>query len=259
MTSTYYSAAWTDSGCLLSCWHEHPTVREAAECIKYAGAYILAAKNGVLRALTMDEEAEFQRAIYALRTDKLAGDTIPAAKERYRSGGIRHAVMVRIRVGDHYQWTTWMTYGTYREAAAHPTGTAHRIVAFGSPQWVQLKKHTEPAQIDEEPNEFKRSTCPPNRPTRREGETFVGYVSRLLEAYGVSQPTLTEEESEYSHFARSPVCARVYDFVGFVLNWLNRWETRELERVYALQGLVWLQAFGKRVRSALKQEAPSGR
>jgi len=111
----------------------------------------------------------------------------------------------------------------------------YRIVAFGSPQWVELEKHTEPVLTNKEHKEFKRSACAANRPTQREGETLVEYVSRLLEAYGVSQPTLTGEENWYSHVARKAVRVRIYDFVGFVLDWLNRWETRELERMHALQ------------------------
>jgi hypothetical protein len=250
MTSTYYSSVWTDSGCLLGCWHEHPTVHEAAECINYAGAYVVATENGALRALTVDEEAEFQRAIHAPRTDKPL-DATRAAEERYRNDGTRYAVMVRIKVADHYTWTTWMTYGTYSEAAAHAR-TAHRIVAFGSPEWVELKKHTEPARTDEAPKEFKLSERHANRRTWREGETLIEYVSRLLEAYGISQPTLSGEENEYSHVPRKPVRARTSDFVGFVLNWLNRWETRELKRMHTLQVPVWLEALGKRVRRALK-------
>jgi hypothetical protein len=258
MTSIYYSAVWTDSGCLLSCWHEHPTVREAAECIIYAGAYVLATENGVLRALTVDEEAEFQRAIYATRTDKPALDAIRAADERYRNDGTRYAVMVRIKVVDHYQWTTWMTYGTYGEAAAH-AGTAHRIVAFGSPQWVELKKHIVPVLTDEEHKELKRSARAANRPTRREDETLLEYVNRFLEAYGVSQRTLTKEEDEHLHVTLKLLRVRVSDFVEFVLNWLNEWETKELERMHALQVPEWLEALGKRVRRAFKHEAPTGR
>jgi hypothetical protein len=257
MTSIYYSAFLTDSGFLLGCSHEHPTIREADECINCTGGYVVATENGALRALTVDEEAEFQRVHYASRTDKPPLDAIRAAQERYRNDGTRYAVIVRIKVADHYEWTTWMTYGTYGEAAAHAR-RAHRIVAFGSPQWVELKKRTEPVLTNEEHKEFKRSTCAANRPTRREGETLVGYVSRLLEAYGVSQ-ALIEDENDYSHAASKPVRVRISDFVGFVLNWLNRWETRELERMHALQVPVWLEALGTRVRRALKHEAPSGR
>ena len=257
MTSICYFAVWTDSGFTLGCSHEHPTIREADECINCAGGYVVATENGVLRALTLDEEAEFQRVHYAPRTDKLPLDAKRTAQEEYRNDGTRYAVMVRIKVADHYKWTTWMTYGTYGEAAAHAR-RAHSIVAFGSPQWVELKKRTEPVLTNEEHKEVKRSTCAANRPTRREGETLVGYVSRLLEAYGVSQ-ALIEDENDYSHVARRPVRVRISDFVAFVLDWLNRWETRELERMHALQVLVWLAALRTRVRRALKHEAPSGR
>jgi len=169
MTSICYSAAWDDSGCLLSCWHEHPTIRDAAECINCAGAYVLAIENGTLRALSVDEEAEFQRVHHAPLADKPPLDAI-------------------------------------REAAV-------------------------------------------NRPTRSEGETLVEHVSRFLESYGVSQPTLTREENGYSHVSR----VRISDRVGFVLDWLNGWETRELERMHALQVPAWLEALGKRVRRVLKQ------
>ena len=92
MTSIYYSAVWTDSGCLLSCWHEHPTINEAAACINNAGSYVLAIENGVLRALTVEEEAEFQRAIFAPLSDKPALDAIRAAQERYRNDGTRDSL-----------------------------------------------------------------------------------------------------------------------------------------------------------------------
>jgi hypothetical protein len=87
----------------------------------------------------------------------------------------------------------------------------------------------------------------------------VRYVSRLLEAYGVSQPPQTGEENRYSHVARKAVRVRSSDFVGFVLDWLNRWEARELERMCALQVPVWLEVLWKRARRALRHEAPSGR
>jgi hypothetical protein len=60
MTSIYYSAAWTECGCLISCWHEHETVVEAAFCIPCAGGYVAAVENGAIRSLTTAEESEFQ-------------------------------------------------------------------------------------------------------------------------------------------------------------------------------------------------------
>jgi len=258
MISTYYSAVWTDSGCLLSCWHEHSTINEAAACISNAGVYVVASENGVLRALTADEEAEFQRAISEPPSDKPALDAIRAAQERYRNDGTRYAVMVRIRVAGHYTWTTWMTYGTYGEAAAR-AGIGHRIVAFGSPQWVELQKHTEPARTNEERKECKDPTLSPDGRGRCEGETLVESMKRFLDAYGVSQSALADEENNYSRFARWPVRAQMSGFVGFAVNWLTRWETRELERIYTLQVPPWLEGLGKRVRRVLKHEGPSRR
>ena len=207
-----------------------------------------------MRALTAEEEAQFQRAIHAPRAVKPAMDAIQAAEEQYRNDGSRYAVMRRIKVVDHYKWTTWMTYGTYGEAAAH-AGTADRIVVFGSPVWVELKRYTEPVLTDEEPKEFKSSAGAANSPTRRAGETLVEYVSRFLEAYGISQPTLPKEDDEYSHVTRNPPRVQDSDFVEFVLNWLNEWDTKELERMHALQVSARLEALRHRARRALKYEA----
>jgi hypothetical protein len=63
MKSTYYSAAWTDSGCLLSCGHEHETLVEAASCIPCARGYVVGIENGVMRSLRTEEESEFQSVI----------------------------------------------------------------------------------------------------------------------------------------------------------------------------------------------------
>ena len=56
MKSTYYSAAWTDSGFLLGCSHEHETILEADSCIACAGGYVVGVENGVMRSLTAEEE-----------------------------------------------------------------------------------------------------------------------------------------------------------------------------------------------------------
>ena len=54
----YYEAGWTDSFCHLRCWHEHPTLLEAAECGMPHGAgwYVLAVENGKPRQLWKPEE-----------------------------------------------------------------------------------------------------------------------------------------------------------------------------------------------------------
>ncbi len=172
MNSICYFAAWDDSGCLLGCWHEHLTIREAVECINCAGAYVLAIENGTLRALTADEESEVKR----LR----------------------------------------------RPCTDKPTLEAVQVV-------------------------------PVNRPEmQREDETLVEYVIRFLESYGISQPILTKkEENEYSHVPH----VWSSDFVSFVLHWVDKWETRELERIFALQAPAWLEELAKRVRRVLKQGA----
>jgi hypothetical protein len=70
MNKVYYFAAWTDSHCLLGCFHEHSTVLSAAACISTAGGYVVAVENGVLRALTDKEEDEFQEAMYGTGAHK---------------------------------------------------------------------------------------------------------------------------------------------------------------------------------------------
>ena len=59
----YYFAAWTDSDCLLGCYHEHQTVISAAACISCAGGYVIAVENGGYRELNDSEEKEFQHAL----------------------------------------------------------------------------------------------------------------------------------------------------------------------------------------------------
>lgn len=64
MASIHYFAAWTDSGFLLGCDHQHMTVVSAANCISTAGGYVIAVENGRLRELNDKEEREFQLALY---------------------------------------------------------------------------------------------------------------------------------------------------------------------------------------------------
>jgi hypothetical protein len=63
MSSLYYFAAWTDSGCLLGCDHQHQTVTSATFCIANAGGYVVAVENGSLRELDDAEEEEYQRVL----------------------------------------------------------------------------------------------------------------------------------------------------------------------------------------------------
>jgi hypothetical protein len=70
MSSFYYFAAGTDSGCLFGCDHEHRTVISAVACIATAGGYVVAVENGELRQLNYKEEAEFQFAMYGANRSK---------------------------------------------------------------------------------------------------------------------------------------------------------------------------------------------
>jgi hypothetical protein len=82
----HYSAAWTDSGFLLGCSHEHKTVTEAKSCIPCAGGYVVAIENGGMRCLKTEEEFEFQCGPDNHSTEKAAVGTTAAAP-RQRTGG----------------------------------------------------------------------------------------------------------------------------------------------------------------------------
>jgi hypothetical protein len=92
MGSTFYFSAWTDSGCLLGCDHEHQTVTSATACISCAGGYVIAVEKGVLRALTDAEEVEFQRAMY--------GDKIESTQQATSDGMLTILLTIRIRLAD---------------------------------------------------------------------------------------------------------------------------------------------------------------
>jgi hypothetical protein len=61
----HYCAAWTDSGFFLTCDDSHSTIGEATECIPCAGGYVVAIENGIMRALTPKEDAEFQSIVHS--------------------------------------------------------------------------------------------------------------------------------------------------------------------------------------------------
>ena len=63
MPTTYHRAASTDGYGWL-CPHAHGTVISATACITSAGDYIVALEDGVFRALTQVEQAEYEYAIY---------------------------------------------------------------------------------------------------------------------------------------------------------------------------------------------------
>ena len=221
----FYSAAWTDSGFLLGCSQEHETIVDADCCIPCAGGYVVGVENGVMRSLTAEEEAEFQRVHYAPRTDKSPLDPIPEAV-----GDSRYAVMTRIRVGDHWTWTTWMCFKTYAEGVAHAR-EGSKVVRFRSPEWAALKQQewaAQPQQIEAAPRSRETQI------SRIEGETFVEFVLRILDAYGLDQHA--EPISEVKHDAGDP------DLLGMTLSRLSGWETIELERMYAVDRHALLRA-----------------
>ena len=74
----FYFGAWTDSGCLLGCSHEHKTVTSAVACISCAGGYVVAVENGARRQLNAKEEAEFQYSNYGIEPERgQAGAVVP--------------------------------------------------------------------------------------------------------------------------------------------------------------------------------------
>jgi hypothetical protein len=141
VSSIYYSAAWTDCGCLISCWHHHRTVGDAVACIGSAGGYIVGVRSGVRRSLTAAEEVEFQCAVRSHRTDNLTVETTAAEAAVGDSG---YAIMTRIRVGDCWTWTTWMRFETYAEAVTHAR-KGNKVVPFRSPKWAELRQRSEAA------------------------------------------------------------------------------------------------------------------
>ena len=92
MSSTFYFSAWTDSGCLLGCPHEHQTVTSAVACISCAGGYVIAVEKGGLRALTDLEEVEFKKAMY--------GSTVDSTQEISPHGVLTILLTIRISLGD---------------------------------------------------------------------------------------------------------------------------------------------------------------
>ena len=98
MSSFYYFAAWTECGCLISCWHEHKTVAEAASCIPCAGGYVVGVENVAMRSLTAEEESEFQSVIRDDSADKPKPDATvrPSAEASCDAGRVITA---------HPEWT----------------------------------------------------------------------------------------------------------------------------------------------------------
>jgi hypothetical protein len=129
----HYSAAWTDSGFLLGCSHEHKTVTEAKSCIPCAGSYVVAIENGVMRCLNAEEEFEFQCGFDSHSAECSTVETTPAAS-RQRSEGTSGPPTNRIP----------------------PRGEGETLIefalrflsAYGSPQHSQPVSHTKHAVMN---------------------------------------------------------------------------------------------------------------
>src|SRR5215469_17969140 len=113
MGSIHYCAAWTECGCLITCGHSHGSVSEAVACIRIAGAHVVAEDAGTMRALSPSEEAGFQFALHDYAAIEAPAIAAPTAIDS------SYAVMTRIRVAGEWNWTTWMCFPSYAEAAAH--------------------------------------------------------------------------------------------------------------------------------------------
>ncbi len=58
LNAIHYEAAWTDSWVYCRCFHNHPTLIEAAKCgMPQPGFYVLAIEQGKERELTTEEDA----------------------------------------------------------------------------------------------------------------------------------------------------------------------------------------------------------
>ena len=248
MKSIYNSAAWTDSGFLLGCSHEHETIAEANSCIPRAGSYVVGIENSVMRSLTAEEESEFQRAVPSHSTDNPAVEPSRAAPAEAAVSDPGYAVMTRIRVGDHWTWTTWMRFGAYADAAAHAR-EGNKVVRFRSTEWAALRQQTEAAapMVINAPRE--------NLPPRDDGETLPEFVLRFLSAQGFGQ--LAEPVSDQGFIRESDEEASgpetLLAMIDLVLSHLSELEMRELERLYAEDKHALLEV-GNRFRTVHKPE-----
>ena len=100
MPSLHYFAAWTDSGCLMGCDHEHATVVSAVACLSVPGGFVMAVEHRETRALTErtlteralteralteEEEREFQEAAGHTRPERsVLGIHLPFLKPNWK-------------------------------------------------------------------------------------------------------------------------------------------------------------------------------
>jgi hypothetical protein len=202
MRSTYYSAAWTDSGCL-DCGHEHETLADAASCIPSAGGYVVGIENGVMRSLRTEEESEFQSVIHSSKKPAAYTPAPAAASAEQGSRDSVYAVMTRIRVVDHWTWATWMCFDTYTQAMAHAR-KGDKVVRFSSEEWAALKQQKWAAGVSQHTDAalpIRMNVARETPPSRVDGEPLVEFVLRLLSAHGVDD---AEPISDVNHGSVDP-------------------------------------------------------
>ena len=233
-----YLAAWTDSGCLRGCDHEHQTVPEAVACISCAGGYVIAVENKVFRALNDAEEAEFQSA------PRLVPEL---AKLEYEKSG--YALMIRVCFVDGWGWDTWMRYETYEEAAVYARD-GNKIVTFGSADWYALRQIREPALPS--PAHVRQESH-----SRCDEETLLDFVSRVVPAPVDPRSLRVRTTTKVSS---SPVHATAKDkpktFIEFVLDRLDEWELKALQGIHSVLILATAAASVSRrqVRKAIRRK-----
>jgi hypothetical protein len=216
------------------------TVVEAATCIPCAGGYVVGVENGVMRSLTAQEESEFQGTVPSHSTENPAVETTPAASTGAAASDSGYAVMIRVRVGDYWTWTTWMRFETYAGAVAHAR-EGNKVVRFRSPEWATLRQRSEPA------SPIAINVPQEGLPPRGEGETLLEFVFRLLSAYGVAQHP--EPISDVKHRLIKT------EIIDIVLSRLSESETKEFERIYAEDKQSLMEALGNRFCTVLKPES----
>lgn len=170
MSSIRYCAAWTECGCLATCSHYHQSVGEAVACVQSAGSYVVAICARVMRCLTAAEEADYQRAVSGHEIADAASLVAPPSKMLTCD----YAVMTRIRIGQHWTWTTWMCFETFAEAVAHARD-GDKVVRFRSAEWQALRLQTATASWASNTQVANVGTSLP-----LEEKTVVEFVCRLL-------------------------------------------------------------------------------
>jgi hypothetical protein len=235
MSLIYYSAAWTEYGCLVCCWHEHKTVGEAATCIPCAGGYLVGVKNDVMRSLRPEEEPDFQSAIQNHPSGKPAPHiTVPAAASAEQaSSDSGYAVMTRIWVVDHWTWATWMCFDTYAQAVAHAR-KRDKVVRFSSEEWAALKQQKwakQPQQTDAVPA-IHMNAARETLPSRVEGEPLVEFVLRLLSALDPAGPIPNEGQRLTSESDKQRAMIETPTYIArLILSRLSESEIAKLARM----------------------------